>query len=590
VLQRGFELLFRPDKDIERRPDLYLALRLSYGAPRVGIYLRLIGRLRPGATLQRAQSQADAVAAQSRALEPAYRGAGLQFRLEPMQRYLVAQVRPAILALMGAVVFLLLIACSNVANLFLVRASARGRDLAVRTALGANWWRLARQMLAEALLVSAIGSLLGFGLAWVGVHDLLAIAPANLPRLDAARIDSTVLAFSMCAGLAAAVLFGLAPAMRAARPDVGQVLRASGRNSGLSGGSLLRNGVVVAEVALCFVLLAGSGLMFRSFLALQRIDPGFDPHGLMTFRTMGGKQGRLSDERGALVRQMQSALAAIPGVKSVTAANILPLSGSFFPYRWGKEDALNDFSRFQAADTQIVLPGYFDTMRTPLLEGRAFNEADNNPQIRHVIVDQALAAKAFPHGGAVGQRILSRMNTPTSRLVRDCRRGRAPAAHLAGRTRPRADVRYRRIFHRISKSSSGRYARKGDPAQYAAVIRREMAKFDRGMLLTDVRSMDSVVARAQTGMRFSLLLIAAFGAIAALLAGVGSLWRTLHRGPPAHRRNRRTDGARRGARGIFGLMIGYGLRLSAIGNRGRIRRGAGVNQGADQHAGRNEAH
>jgi hypothetical protein len=228
------------------------------------------------------------VAAQSRAAEPTYRGADLHIRLEPMQPYLVSQVRPAILALMGAVMFLLLIACSNVANLFLVRASLRGRDLAVRTAMGASWWRLARQMLAEALLVAAIGSALGFGLARAGIHDLLAIAPANLPRLDSVRIDPAVLAFSMGAGLAAAVLFGLAPALRAARPDVAQVLRASGRTTGLSGGSLLRNAVVVAEVALCFVLLVGSGLMFRSFLALQRINPGFDPRGVLTFRTTGG--------------------------------------------------------------------------------------------------------------------------------------------------------------------------------------------------------------------------------------------------------------------------------------------------------------
>jgi len=247
-----------------------------------------------------------------------YRGAGLQIYLRPMHEYLVASVRPAILSLMGAVIFLLLIACSNVANLFLVRASLRGRDLAVRTALGASWWRLARQMLAEALLVSAAGSVLGFGLAWAGVRYLLSIAPANLPRLDATRIDPAVLAFSMAAGLASAVLFGLAPALRAARPDVAQVLRASGRTSGLSGGALMRNGVVVAEAALCFVLLVGSGLMFRSFLALQRIDPGYNPHGLLTFRTVGGKPTRTVQERAAIVRQMQTTLAAIPGVESVT--------------------------------------------------------------------------------------------------------------------------------------------------------------------------------------------------------------------------------------------------------------------------------
>jgi len=564
VLQRRVELLFRPDKDIEKRPDLYLALRLSYGAPRVRIFLRLIGRLRPGATLQVAQAQADAVAAQSRALEPAYRGAGLHFRLEPMQPYLVAQVRPAILALMGAVIFLLLIACSNVANLFLVRASARGRDLAVRTALGASWWRLARQMLAEALLVSAVGSAFGFGLAWVGVHELLALAPANLPRLDATRIDPTVLAFSIGAGLAAAVLFGLAPAMRAARPDVAQVLRASGRTSGLSGGALLRNGVVVAEVALCFVLLVGSGLMFRSFLALQRIHPGFEAHGLLTFRTMGGRQGRLSDERGALVRQMQAALAAIPGVQSVTAANILPLSGSFFPYRWGKEDALNDFSKFQAADTQIVLPGYFDTMRTPLLEGRVFDEADNNPQIRRVIVDQALAAKAFPHGGAVGQRILSRMNTPTSvwyEIVGVVAHQRLTS--LAEPDREQMYVTDGYFTHQQVQAWAVRT--QGDPAQYASAVRAAMGRFDRGMLVSDLRTMDSVVAHAQTGTRFSLLLITAFGAIAALLAGVGlyGVLSTVVRQRTAEIGVRMALGAAPG--GIFGLMIGYGLRLSAAG-------------------------
>ncbi|MCU1234681.1 MAG: hypothetical protein JWP63_2648, partial [Candidatus Solibacter sp.] len=349
VAEPGVELLFPPDRNIERKPDLWMALRLQYSESlRVGIFLRLIGRLRPGVTLRQAQAQADAVAAQIRAIEPTYRGAGLQFRLEPMQQYLVTSVRPAILALMGAVIFLLLIACSNVANLFLVRASLRGRDLAVRTAMGASWWRLARQMLAEALLVSAVGSVLGFGLAWAGVRELLSIAPANLPRLDSTHIDPAVLAFSMGAGLLAAVLFGLAPAFRAARPDVAQVLRASGRASGLSGGALLQNAVVVTEVALCFVLLVGSGLMFRSFLALQRIDPGYDARGLLTFRTVGGKPARTIDERAAVVKQMHAALVGIPGVESVTAANLLPLSGSFFSNRWGLEDAVNDTSKFQS--------------------------------------------------------------------------------------------------------------------------------------------------------------------------------------------------------------------------------------------------
>jgi predicted permease len=563
VLERGVELLFRPDKDVERRPDLWMALRLSYTSSRISVFGRTIARLRPGVTLQRAQAQADAVAEQCRAAEPISRGAGLQFRLEPMQQYLVAQVRPAILALMGAVIFLLLIACSNVANLFLVRASLRSRDLAVRTAMGASWWRLARQTLAEALLISAIGSVLGFGLAWAGVRELLAIAPANLPRLDATRIDTSVLAFSMGAGLASALLFGLAPALRAARPDVAQVLRASGRTSGLSGGALLRNAVVVAEVALCFVLLVGSGLMFRSFLALQRINPGFDAGGVLTFRTMGGKPGRTPEERASAVRQMRTVLTGIPGVESVTAADILPLSGSFFPYRWGNEDALADASKFLAMDVQTVEPGYFETMRTPLVAGRVFDESDNNPQLRHIIIDQALAAKAFPNGSAVGQRILSRFRTPQPEwfeIVGVVTHQRLTGLADAGREQGYLPNSYN---YRVLPAWALRT--RGDPAKYAAPVRAAMAKFDRSLLLTDIQTMDSIVERAQTGTRFSLLLIAAFAAIAALLAGVGlyGVLSSVVRQRTAEIGVRMALGAAPG--GIFGLMIGYGLRLSAVG-------------------------
>jgi putative ABC transport system permease protein len=233
------------------------------------------------------------------------------------------------------VVFLLLIACSNVANLFLLQLSLRQRDLAVRTAMGAGWWRLVRQMLAEALLVAALGSVFGLGLAWIGMRELLSIAPADLPRMYDTRIDPSALAFSMGAGLLAAVSFGLAPALRAARPDVSQVLQASGRTSSLSGGGFLRSAVIVTEVALCFLLLVGSGLMFRSFRALQQIDAGFNPEGVLAFRTLGGRPARTPDARAAAVRQLHDTLAAIPGVEAVTATNILPLDGQFFPYRWG---------------------------------------------------------------------------------------------------------------------------------------------------------------------------------------------------------------------------------------------------------------
>lgn len=565
VVERGVELLFRPDKNIERKPDLWRSQRTQYDErARLGLFLRLIARLRPHVTIERAQSQAEAVAARIRAMETTYRGAGLQFRLVPMQSYLIETVRPAILALMGAVIFLLLIACSNVANLFLVRASLRARDMAVRTAMGASWWRLARQMLAEALLVSIAGSLLGFMLCWFGVAELLAIAPANLPRLDATRIDPAVLAFSIAAGLFSAILFGLAPAMRAARPDIAQVLRAAGRNTGLSGGSLLRNAVVVTEVALCFVLLVGSGLMFRSFLTLQRIDPGFDARGVLTFRALGGRSSRKPEERAAIVRQMQNALAQIPGVESVTAASTLPLAGPIFPVRWGKQDAVNDFGRFQAADLQMVLPGYFQTMHVNMLDGRALDESDNHPNLHHVVIDQTLAAKAFPGARAVGQRILSRINSPDNVWYEVV--GVATHQRLTSLAEPGREQMFitdGEATHQAVQDWALRT--KGDPLQYVAAVRSAMEKADRSMLLTHVQTMDAILGRAQTSTRFSLFLIAAFAGVAAVLAGVGlyGVLSTVVRQRTAEIGVRMALGA--APRGIFGLMVGYGLRLSGAG-------------------------
>ena len=417
VLAPGFSLQFPPDAGVEERPDIWTAARLAYdNAQRLNFFLRPIGRLKPGMTLDRAQHAADAVSAEIRKISLIEGTAGFHARLEPMNRHLVATARPAILALMGGGVFLLLIACANVANLMLVRMSLRERELAIRTSLGGSWWRLARQTLTEALLVAGLGTALGLGLAWFGVHELVAIAPANLPRLDTIRIDGWTLLFAAAAGLASTALFGIVPAFRAARPDVMNVLRGSSRTSGLTGGGWLRSAVVIAEVALCFILLIGSGLLFRSFLALLGVDPGFDPNHLLTFQLFAPPDPS-PDHRAALVREVRRQLLALPGVENVTAGFPFPLTGGFFAIRWGLAPALVDPSKFQAADNQTVLPGYFETMRTPLLAGRTFTEADNAPQRNVVVIDEALAAKAFPKESAVGRRILIRARTPEAEWV-----------------------------------------------------------------------------------------------------------------------------------------------------------------------------
>src|SRR5262247_1330948 len=565
VLAPRFELLLPPKIDVDRSPDVWYAARLTYDtAHRHRLRHRVIGRLKEGASLEQAQAEADMAAAEIRKTDAVLQTGDFNIRLEPMRKYLVAEVQPAILALTGAGVFLLLIACANVANLLLVRASLRQRELAVRAALGAGWRRLVRQLLAEALLLAGAGALLGLGLAWLGVRQLLAIAPANLPRLDTIRLDPAALAYTALAGLAAAVIFGLAPALQASRPDVMNILRGSGRTGGLGGGRLLRNIVVIIEVALSFVLLIGSGLMFRSFIALQRIDPGFDSRGLLTFQLLGPRGGPQPQGRATFMREAQGRLRALPGVESVTASSPFPLAGGFSPIRWGLEQALSDPTKFQAVDHQTVLPGYFETLRTPLLAGRVFTEADNAPDRNVVVVDQFLAAKAFPNESAVGKRILIRARSQEPEWVE--------VIGVVGHQRNTslAEPGREQIYFTDGFRSHGFASRwavrvKGDPAQYAAPVRAEIAKLNPNLLITEMQPMAALVERAQAGTRFSLLLIGVFAVIAALLAGVGlyGVLSTVVRQRTAEIGVRMALGAT--PESVFKLVVGHGLRLSAIG-------------------------
>jgi putative ABC transport system permease protein len=565
VLKPGFELLFSPDANMEQRPDVWFATRLAYdNANRNTVSLRAIGRLKDGVTREQAQGAVDRVAAEARRNFIIHETSGWFIRLEPMHRHVVEEVRPALLALLGAVIFLLLIACANVANLLLVRASLRERELAIRTALGGSWWRLVSQTLAEAVLLAFTGALAGLGLAWVGIHELRAIAPASLPRLDAIGIDPAVLGFTALAALAAAALFGLAPAVRAARPSVAVLLRASGRNSGLGGVGLLRNFVVVAEVALSFVLLIGSGLMFRSFLELQRIDPGFNPHGLLTFLLLGGRGGQQPQERAARQREIQTSLRNLPGVQAVTGSFPLPLAGGFSPIRWGLEPALTDPSKFQAVDFQIVLPGYFEVLRTPLIAGRTFTDADNAPDRMLVLIDQMLAAKAFPGESAIGKRLLIRIRTPEPEWVEVIgvvAHQRDTSLAVAGREQ----IYFTDGFLGHGTVDNWAIRTAGDPAKYAPAVRAAIARLDPHLLIAEMQPMDALVEHAQASTRFSLLLIGVFASVAALLAGVGlyGVLSTVVRQRTPEIGVRMALGAAPAA--IFSLVVGQGLRLSAAG-------------------------
>ena len=563
VLAPGFELLLPPQANVEQFPSVWLAARMPYDvANRNNVQWRAIARLKPGVSLEQAQAEAETIAQKIRAENTIANTAGQYFRLVPMKQHLVDAVRPTILALMGSVIFLLLIACANVANLMLVRASSRERELAVRAALGAGWWQLVRQTLAEAIVLASLGTAIGVGLAYLGIRQLLWIAPANLPRLNAISLDLKVLGFAILAGLLSAMLFGVIPALRTAKPNLMETLRAAGR-SGALGAAGLRNAVVVVEVALAFVLLIGSGLMFRTFLNIQRVNMGFDPRGLLTFQLLGNV-GATPQERDTFKRQLREQLDAIPGVSNVTASFPLPLAGGFSPVRWGGIEAQADPSKFQAADLQVVIPGYFEAMGTPLLAGRTFTQDDSSPDRSLLIVDQALAAKAFPNESAIGKKILFRVRTPEAQwgeIIGVVAHQRNSSLIEPGREQLYVTDGY------VNHGAASWWALRtdGDPSTLANTVREVVQQQGKETFINEMKPMDSLVTAAQAQTRFSLLLIGVFSTIAALLAGVGlyGVLATSVRQRTAEIGVRMALGAAPSR--IFRLMVGKGLYLSVIG-------------------------
>ena len=565
VLEPGFELLYPPNvANIERVVDLWTPLTVDFAAgSRINVFLRIIARLKPGVPLEAAQGQADAIAADLRRQFPIKETSGLYFRVVPMHEDLVADVRPSILALMGAVVFVLLIACANVANLLLVRAASRERELAVRSALGSTRWRIVRQLLIESLMLSGGAAVLGVALAIAGVRVLTAIGPENLPRLDAVAIDMPIVLFAIGIAVISSVVFGLVPAIRASRPDVMELLRRSGRTGSLAAGKWLRNGVVIAEVALSFVLLVGSGLMIRSFIELQRADPGYNPSGVLTFFIPNLPLPEAA-ARQAFQRDFKTRLEALPGVTAVTAANPFPLDGRLANARWGTEQAASDPTKFQQADVRIVLPGYFEAMGTRVLEGRTFTDADSHPQTRDVIIDRVFARKAFGAESAVGKTLLFRINTNEAQPYRvmgvvDHQR------HTTLANDGRETVFVPDGFFQHGAANRWAVRTTGDPMQLVPQAKAVLAELMPRAGAIEIQPMEAFVSEAQAQTRFALLLIGVFAAIAVILASVGlySVLSTAVRQRTSEIGVRMAFGAEQGT--IFRMMVGQGMKLSAIG-------------------------
>jgi putative ABC transport system permease protein len=468
---------------------------------------------------------------------------------------------------MGAVAFL--IACANVANLLVVRASARGRELAVRAAIGASRGQLVRQMLAESLVIAAFGTAFGLALARSGIQVLMAMGPKDLPRLDTVAMDPAVLAFAVGAGVVTALVCGIVPALRASRTDVMDVLRSvGGRSSGLRGGRRLRGTVVVTEVALSFILLIGAGLMLRSVLALGDVNPGYDPHNVLTFALQS--RARLPQERLVFNQQVRERLLAIPGVSGATAVTPLPLDGQLINGRWGTEAAVSDPGKFRQANFHGVLPGYFETLHTRLIAGRFFTEADNSnidqqtDLPRQIIIDDSLAALAFRGEPAVGKRLLIRITTPEAEWYEVI--GVVAHQRHSSLATPGPEAIFVPNGH-FGHGFAGRWAVRtnGDPNQVVSAVRAAVAQVDPRAPLAEVQPMTALVDKAMAPIRFTATLIGIFAAVAMLLAAVGlyGVLSTIVRQRTAEIGMRMVFGAPRGS--ILNLVVGEGLKLSAAG-------------------------
>jgi putative ABC transport system permease protein len=564
VLAPGFELLFPPGSGLDPAPDIYVAARVNYETgSRMNVSLRVVGRLRPDATLEEAQQQLNQIADGLRQRYPIKAAAGYHIRAEPLHDDLVEDARAPLAALTVAVAFVLLIACANVANLLLLRVAVRTNEFAVRAALGGSRFRLLRQLLMESFTLAGAGALLGLALTMLSMRAVTAFAPANLPRIGSAGIDARVLLFGVTAAMITAVLFGAVPALRAARAQPWRLLRGGGRPPGLGRGQGLRDVVVAGEVALSFVLLIGAGLMLRSFAELQRAYPGYQPSGVLTF-AVENVRSRGPEDRALFVRELRRRLAALPGVEAVAAAQSVPLDGQAGNVRWGTEAAAADPAAFQQASANFVLPGYFETLRTALLEGRTFAEEDDRSDSRHIIIDRVLAAKAFPNTSAIGRRLLVRSRRQEPEWLEvigvvDHQRIFSPA--LDGRE----TIFFVNGFVDHAAASKWLVRARGEHAELTQLVQQAVSELSPTSAVADVQPMRTLVERAAAPMRFVLVIIGTFAAVAVVLASVG-LYGVL---ATAVRQRTPEIGIRialgASARSIATLVLQRGLRVSLAG-------------------------
>jgi putative ABC transport system permease protein len=557
-----------------RQVALWAPLRLNYDSlwTRNNHYLTLIARVAPGQTAAAAGAEMDAMAAAFTRDYPEtyFPGKPLDAKVTRLADQLLGDTRPYLLALLGAVGFVLLIACANVANLLLARGEVRRKEQAIRTALGATRARIVRQVMTESVVYAVAGGVLGVLLAHLGVRGLLALAPATIPRLDEVRLDLQVLLFTALLSLLTGVTFGLVPSLRGSRPDPADTLKEGGRASSAQGrGAGRARGVLVAaEIALAVVTLTGAGLMLRSLWKLQGVDIGFEPRGVLVAR-VSLPQPEYDDARAAtFYRELLARAAALPGVRAAGAVADLPVGDGFSFWSImldGK--VVKTIAEAPGAMPQQVTPDYFRAMAIPVVRGRAFTEADREGAPPVAVVNETMAKQFWPDDGGVGHTLkMFNEQSPWVTIV-----GVVKDVRSAG---PGAEVPPTMYFPHAQAAASAHYAPRtmnvvirgaADPLALAGPLRDLVRQMDRGVPVSRVETMESIVAEAMASRRFSTTLLATFAVLAALLAGIGiygvisfiASQRAYEIGL------RMALGAER--RQVVGLMVGQGTRFAAAG-------------------------
>ena len=560
--------------------DIWLPFQFEPNSTNQGHYFQAAGLLRPGVTLAQANAQMKLAARQ---YLRAYPSADPQqsFAVEPLRDTIVGDVRKSLLILLGAVGLVLLIACANVANLLLVRATGRKREFAIRSALGASRARIIHQLLTESVLLSFTGGILGLVLGFIGVRALLAISPAGLPRIgedgSAIGVDWRVLAFTLAISLFTGILFGLFPAFSASRSDLNSSLKESSNRSATGfRQSKARSLLVISEVSLAIVLLIGSALLIRTFAALRGVSPGFDSHHVLTMEmSLTGDRYQKTAGVAQLSRDGRDRLNAVPGVEESASTCCLPIQGQFgLPFLIMGRPPVEEKDT-PGAGWMSASPGYYGVFKIPILHGRDFAESDTAAAPGVVLINQTLAKKYWPKENPVGQQIIigkdvgPEFEEPARQIigvVGDTHEGGldrdpgplmiVPAAQVTdGMTALNARIVPMRWVVRT----------RGDPVRAIPVISEQLRQASGGFAVARVRPMDEVVARSTARQSFNMMLLTIFGTVALVLAAIGIY------GLMAYSVQQRTQemgirmalGADRAT--IRNLVVWHGMKLAVVG-------------------------